>query len=172
MNGGSATWYGEACSGPLPVQFGYQGAANLQPTTASLATSFENAYYNGLDHTITPGLSQPVTVSGHAWWEVTYQVSYTNAAQGASWTDEQAAVVVVDPGTGNEPSAFFTSVPGSLDEASVATLVSSLQYSAPLGARRPAAHPTTTASDGADGGNPGNGNGDGHGGGDGGGSNP
>jgi hypothetical protein len=161
VNGGSATWYGEACSGPLPVQFGYQGAANLQPTAASLATSFENAYYSGLDHTITPGLSQPVTVSGHAGWEVTFQVSYTNAAaQGASWTDEQAAVVVVDPGTGNEPSVFFTSIPGNLDESNVTSLVSSLQYSAPVGVTPTAGAPSSAASDGA---NPGNGHGNGHG---------
>ena len=150
-----------ACSGPLPVQFGYQGAANLQPTAAQLATSFENAYYNGLNHTITPGLSQPLTVSGHAAWEVTYQVSYTNAAQGTTWTDEQAAVVVVDPGTGNEPSVFFTSVPGNLTESNVASLVSSLQYSAPLGVTNPADTPSGAASNGS--------GGDGHGGGDGGG---
>jgi hypothetical protein len=170
VNGGSATWYGEACSGPLPVQYGYQGAASLQPTTASLATSFENAYYSGLDHTVTPGISQPVSVSGHAGWEVTYQVSYTNAAgQGATWTDEQAAVVVVDPGTGNEPSVFFTSVPGNLTESNVTALVSSLQYSAPLGATNTptGGAPSGTASDGSGGGNPTNG----HDGGDGG-SNP
>ncbi len=165
VNGGSATWYGEACSGPLPVQFGYQGAANLQPTAASLANSFENAYYSGLDHTITPGISQPISVSGHPGWEVTYQVSYTNAtAQGATWTDEQAAVVVVDPGTGNEPSVFFTSVPGNLDESNVTSLVSSLQYSAPVGVTPTDGTPSSAASDGSGGGNPSNG----HDGGDGG----
>jgi len=172
VNGGSATWYGEACSGPLPVQFGYQGAASLQPTAASLANSFENAYYGGLDHTITPGISQPVSVSGRAGWEVTYQVSYTNAAaQGAAWTDEQAAVVVVDPGTGNEPSVFFTSVPGNLGENNVASLVSSLQYSPPLGVTNTPTDgtPSGVASDGTGGGNPGNGNG---GGGDGRGNHP
>lgn len=172
VNGGSATWYGEACSGPLPVQFGYQGAASLQPTAAALANSFENAYYGGLDHTITPGISQPVSVSGRAGWEVTYQVSYTNAAaQGAAWTDEQAAVVVVDPGTGNEPSVFFTSVPGNLGENNVASLVSSLQYSPPLGVTNTPTDgtPSGVASDGTGGGNPGNGNG---GGGDGRGNHP
>ena len=95
---------------------------------------------------------------------MTYTVSYTNAAaQGATWTDEQAAVVVVDPGTGNEPSVFFTSVPGNLGESSVSSLVSSLQYSAPVGVTPTGGAPSSAASDGS-------GNGNGHG--DGGGSNP
>jgi hypothetical protein len=171
VNGGATTWYGEACSGPLPVQYGYSGAASLSPTATALASSFQNTYYSGLDHTVTPGVSQPVTISGHPGWEVTYQVSYTNAAQGAAWTDEQAAVVVVDAGTGNEPAVFFTSVPGNLTESNVTALVSSLQYSTPVGVTpTPSGAPSSAASDGSGGGNPGNG--DGHGGGDGGGHNP
>jgi hypothetical protein len=56
-------------------------------------------------------------------------VTYTNAsAQGATWTDEEAAVVVVDTGT-DEPAVFFTSIPYTLNEANIPTLVSSLQLS-------------------------------------------
>ena len=128
INGGQQTWYGEACSGPLPQQYAYTGVQDLQTVTANLATTFQNAYYTALQHTITPEVSQPVSVSGHAGWEVTYQVSYTDAtAQGATWTDEQAAVIVADTGDGNTPAVFFTSVPGSLNESNVSTLVSSLQ---------------------------------------------
>src|SRR5689334_22434924 len=127
INGGSATWYGEACSGLLPVQYGYSGVANLQSTAENLAQTFSNAYYGALEHSLNGGQDQPVQVSGHAAWEVTYRVTYTNAqAQGATWTDEQAAVVVVDNGTG-QPAVFFTSIPSTLNEANVTTLVSSLQ---------------------------------------------
>jgi hypothetical protein len=149
-NSGPTTWYGEACSGPLPLQYGYSGVADLQGTAENLATTFENAYYNPLNHTVAPGSNNPVEVSGHAGWEVTYDVSYTSAsAQGATWTDEQAAVVVVDTGS-DDPAVFFTSVPDTLNEANIATLVSSLQLSAP-----PAA--TSTQPDGtvpSDGANP------------------
>jgi serine/threonine-protein kinase len=128
-NGGPATWYGEACSGPLPQQYGYSATSDLQTTAENLAMTFENAYYGALDHSITPGQDMPVQFSGHAAWEVTYDVTYTNAsAQGVAWTDERAAVVVIDNGT-NEPAVFFTSVPHSLNESHIPALVSSLRLS-------------------------------------------
>jgi Protein of unknown function (DUF2510) len=165
VNGGQTTWYGEACSGPLPLQYGYNGVGALGSTAQSLATAFENSYYNTLAHNpATPQVSQPIQVSGHAAWEVTYQISYTNAAsQGASWTDEQAAVVVVDTGAGNTPAVFFTSIPGNLDESNVASLVSSLQLSevpstsvstSPANAGAPSDQASDQASDGSGGNNP------------------
>jgi serine/threonine protein kinase len=85
---------------------------------------------------------QPVQVSGRSGWEVTYDVTYPNAAaQGATWTDEQAAVVVVDTGT-DKPAVFFTSVPSTLNEADVTTLVSSLQLTS---ARSPTGKATSKA---------------------------
>jgi hypothetical protein len=155
INGGSATWYGEACSGLLPQQYGYSGVANLQSTAENLAQTFSNAYYGSLDHSVNPEEDQPLQVSGHAGWEVTYDVSYTNAAaQGATWTDEQAAVVVVDTGT-EQPAVFFTSIPQNLDEDNVATLVSSLQLTSTstTTGQTDAATPGDTSQDGGNGGN-------------------
>jgi hypothetical protein len=145
VNGGSTTWYGEACSGPLPQQYGYAGSAQLQTTAVTLAQNFQNAYYSALNHTVTQGISQPVQVSGHVGWEVTYDIAYTDQAnQGETWSDEQAAVVVVDNGT-NQPAVFFTSVPANLDEGNVQTLVSSLALGTPASST-----PTdTTATDSA-----------------------
>ena len=163
INGGSTPWYGEACSGLLPVQYGYSGFANLQSTAENLAQTFSNAYYGALEHSLNVGQDQPLQISGHAAWEVTYGMTYTNAqAQGATWTDEQAAVVVVDNGT-NQPAVFFTSIPGTLNEANVTTLVSSLQLNSAAGT---AGQPdTATPTDGSqDGGNGDGGNGDGSGG--------
>ena len=112
VNGGSTTWYGEACSGPLPQQYGYTSTAQLETTAVNLAQTFQNAYYGDLNHTVTPELSQPVSVSGHVGWEITYDIVYTDQAdQGETWSDEQAAVVVVDNGT-TQPAVFFTSIPG------------------------------------------------------------
>ena len=128
INGGQTTWYGEACSGTLPAQYNYSGVGDLENTATNVAQTLENAYYNPLNHTIQPAVSQPITVSGHPGWEIEYQVNYTNAtAQGATWTTEDAAVVVADTGTGNAPVVFFTSVPDTLGETNVASLVSSLQ---------------------------------------------
>jgi hypothetical protein len=147
INGGSTTWYGEACSGLLPQQYGYSGVASLQSTTENLGQTFANAYYGALDHNVNQGEDQPLQVSGHAGWEVTFDVSYTNAtAQGATWTDEQAAVVVVDTGT-SQPAVFFTSIPQNLNEGNVTALVSSLQLtSASTTAGQPdTATPTDTS---------------------------
>jgi uncharacterized protein DUF2510 len=169
INGGSATWYGEACSGLLPQQYGYSGVANLQSTAENLAQTFSNAYYGALNHSVNPEEDQPLQVSGHAGWEVTYDVSYTNAAaQGATWTDEQAAVVVVDTGT-NQPSVFFTSIPQNLNEDNVTALVSSLQLTSTSTAagQTDTATPTDTAQNGGNGGNDGNGGNGGNGGNDG-----
>src|SRR5262249_32178254 len=141
----STTWYGEACSGLLPVQYGYSGVANLQSTAENLAQTFSNAYYGALDHTLNLGQDQPVQVSGHAAWEITYGMTYTDAQdQGATWTDEQAAVVVVDNGT-DQPAVFFTSIPDTLNEANVTALVSSLQLNSTATAGQP---DTTTPTDG------------------------
>ena len=128
ISGGQSPWYGEACSGPLPAQYNYSGVGDLENTATNVAQTLENAYYIPLSHTIAPMLSQPVSVSGHAGWEIEYLVSYTNAAaQGATWTTEEGAVVVADTGTGNTPVVFFTSVPDTLGPTNVGTLVSSLQ---------------------------------------------
>jgi hypothetical protein len=126
-NGQTSPWYAEACSGPLPTQYNYSGASDLENTATNVASTLGNAYYNALAHTTAPVLSQPVSVSGHAGWEVEYQLTYTNAAaQGATWTTEEGAVVVVDTGTGNTPVVFFASVPNTLGTTTVDSFVSSL----------------------------------------------
>src|SRR6185437_10178627 len=141
VNGGQTTWYGEACSGLLPQQYGYSGVANLQSTAENLAQTFSNAYYGDLNHNVNTGQDGPVQVSGHAAWQVSYDVAYDNAAaQGATWTDEQATVIVVDNGT-NQPAVFFTSIPNTLNEANVSTLGSSLQLTAAAGGGQATAAP-------------------------------
>ena len=128
INGGQTTWYGEACSGPLPAQYNYTGASDLENTATNVASTLGNAYYTALSNTSAPVLSQPVSVSGHPGWEIEYQLTYTNAAaQGATWTTEEGAVEVVDTGTGNTPVVFFASVPNTLGANTVNSLVSSLQ---------------------------------------------
>jgi hypothetical protein len=173
VNGGQTTWYGEACSGLLPVQYGYSGVASLQSTAENLAQTFSNAYYGALGHSVNSGQDAPVQVSGHPAWQVTYDVAYNNAAaQGATWTDEQAAVVVVDNGTG-QPAVFFTSIPDTLNEANVTTLISSLQLNATTAGQPDTATPTDGSQNGGNGGG-GNGGNGGNGGGanGGGGANP
>jgi Protein of unknown function (DUF2510) len=148
-NNGQVTWYGEACSGPLPQSYGYSSTADLQNAADSLASTFENAYYSALNPNITQGQDMSIQVSGHQAWEVTYDVSYPDAsAQGASWDDEEAAVVVVDTGQGSEPAVFFTSIPYTLNEGYIAALISSLQLGgAPAGTSTESA--TATPTDGS-----------------------
>jgi hypothetical protein len=145
INGGQTAWYGEACSGPLPTQYNYSGVGDLENTATNVAQTLENAYYNPLSHTAAPVLSEPITVSGHPGWEIEYMMTYTNAAaQGATWTTEEGAVVVADTGTGNAPAVFFTSIPENLNEGDVGTLVSSLQLTVVPTAST--VSPTATAS--------------------------
>jgi Protein of unknown function (DUF2510) len=125
-NNGPTTWYGEACSGPLPASYGYSGPQSLQGVAENLAGTFEGAYYSDLANNPSTTADQQITVSGHQAWEVGFDISYTNAQeQGLSWNDEQAAVVVVDNG-GSAPGVFFTSIPGNLNSANVSALVTSL----------------------------------------------
>lgn len=128
VNGGQ-TWYGVACSGPLPGQYGYTGVADLENTTTNLANTFSGVY-DALQHNFQQEVSQPVQVSGHAGWEVKFLVTYAQG-QGLSWNDELGAVVVTDLGPGVAPAVFYTSIPGNLGENNVDSLVSSLQVSVP-----------------------------------------
>ena len=153
-NGQAGNWYGNACSGPLPQQYGYNGVADLEPTAANLVNAFDPAYYSALQHTRTQVESQPLQVSGHAAWEVKFLMTYpTAAAQGLPWNTEMGAVVVVDMGAGQAPSVFYASVPSNLGMGNVDTLVSSLQLSgqtppatpAPAAGTPPAANPSATA---------------------------
>jgi hypothetical protein len=129
-NNGPATWYGEACSGPLPQSYGYSSTAQLQTTTENLAGTFSNAYYSGLSNSVIDGVDVPIQVDGHQGWEITYTVNYNNPGQGETWASEQAAVVLVDTGAGTAPAVFFTSIPQNLGETNIATLISSLQLTA------------------------------------------
>jgi hypothetical protein len=139
INGGQTTWYGAACSGPLPQQYGYNGVADLENTATNLVNTFNGAYYGALQHNFQPVVSQPVQVSGHAGWEIKFGMTYTNAqGQGATWSDEQGAVVVADLGPGLAPAVFYVSIPGNLGENNVDSLVSSLQVTAvPQGSASP-----------------------------------
>jgi hypothetical protein len=131
VNGGQTTWYGAACSGPLPQQYGYNGVADLENTATNLVNTFNGAYYGALQHNFQPVVSQPVQVSGHAGWEIKFDIAYTNAqAQGATWNDEQGALVVADLGQGLAPAVFYVSIPANLGENNVDSLISSLQLTA------------------------------------------
>jgi hypothetical protein len=131
VNGGQSTWYGVACSAPLPQQYGYSGVADLENVATNVVNTF-SGYYGMLQNNTAQQLSQPVQVSGHAGWEIKFLVTYTNPqGQGLSWSDELGAVVVTDLGSGVAPAVFYTSIPGNLGEKNVDSLVSSLQVSAP-----------------------------------------
>jgi hypothetical protein len=140
-NNGQPSWYGEACSGPLPQQYGYNGTADLESVATNLANTFNGTFYDALPHNFQTVESQPVSVSGYPGWEIKFLLTYTNP-QGLAWTNEMGAVVVADPGTGAPPAVFYVSVPGNLNEDNVDTLVSSLQLAA---VAPPAATATPTA---------------------------
>lgn len=142
---GSSNWYGNACSGPLPSQYGYTGVADLAATAQNLVNAFDPAYYATLPHTRAQVASQPMQVSGHPAWEVEFLMTYSTAAElKLPWTTELGAVVVVDRGTGQVPSVLYVSMPSNLGTSNVATLVSSLQLSAP--SPSPSGSPTASAA--------------------------
>jgi Protein of unknown function (DUF2510) len=127
VNGQQANWYGTACSGPLPAQFGYNGVQDLLNTTQNLVNTFENAYYKGVQATPSQIVSTPLQVSGHTAWEIRFLMTYPAGANpGMTWANELGAVVVVDRGAGQAPGVFYVSMPANLDENNVDSLVKSL----------------------------------------------
>jgi hypothetical protein len=161
---GQATWYGVACSGQLPAQYGYSGTTDLQNVDSALVNAFNGAYYAALPHTMSVTANQPLVVSGHPAWEMQFLVSYTSP-QGLPFSSELGAVVVADPQTGAAPAVFYVSVPSNLNEANVATLLSSLQLAAVAPAASSSAAPgaSLAASPAAPGPGPGQGPGQGNG---------
>jgi Protein of unknown function (DUF2510) len=132
INGGQTTWYGVACSASLPGQYGYNGVADLQNVATNIVQQFNGAYYGVLNHSFQQEVSQPVSVSGHAGWEIEFLMTYPQAQQeGLQWTDEEGAVVVADLGAMIPPAVFFVSVPGNLGVTNVDSLVSSLKLTVP-----------------------------------------
>jgi hypothetical protein len=155
-NGQQVNWYGEACSGPLPQQYGYNGVADLDPAAMNLLNAIDGPYYGALNHSRTQLASTPVSISGHPGWEIKYLMTYPDAAsQGLAWNSEEGAIVLADQGSGLPPAAFFVSVPSNLGVSTVDALVGSLTLSVTQqpGSAQPATAP------------PGNGNGNGDGGG-------
>jgi hypothetical protein len=121
-------WYGDACSGLLQQQFQYAGPADLQPVAMGVADAVDLAYYSAVQHYRTVEGSFAIHVSGHQAWEVTFQMSYPDAAgQGLTFSNEAGAVVVVDRGVGQAPAVFYASVPGNLGTSAVKSLVHSLR---------------------------------------------
>ena len=164
VNGGQTTWYGVACSGPLPQQYGYNGVADLENTATNLVNTFNGTYYGALQHNFQQEVSQPLQVSGHAGWEIKFLMTYTDSqGQGLSWNEELGAVVVADLGSGVAPAVFYTSVPGNLGESDVDSLVSSLTVNAPTQQPGGGGSPGDGGSPAAgDGGSPAAGGGDGN----------
>ncbi|HEX6448271.1 MAG TPA: DUF2510 domain-containing protein [Trebonia sp.] len=151
VNNGQTTWYGDACSGQLPAQYGYHSTADLQNVTNALVNAFNGAYYQVLPHNFQEVQSAPVAISGHPGWEIKFLQTYTSP-QGMAWTNELGAVVVADPGNGAPPAVFYVSVPGNLNEGNVDSLVSSLQLTAPAPPTSPAPPSPGQGGDGGNGG--------------------
>jgi len=161
-NGQQVNWYGEACSGPLPQQYGYNGVADLEPAAMNLLNAIDGPYYGALSHSRTQLASTPVSVSGHPGWEIKYLMTYPDAAsQGLAWNSEEGAIVLADQGSGLPPSVFLVSVPSNLNVATVDALVGSLTLTV---TQQPGSQPTTTQPGGGNGGGGGGGNGGGGGG--------
>jgi hypothetical protein len=111
------TWYGNACSGPLPRRFRAEGPAQ---TAWSMADAIQAVYYKALRHWVTVSRSSAVRVGGQPGWLAEFVVHY-DQGQHVAWSTELGAVVV----TGHV--VFYASVPDNLGAATVSALLSSLR---------------------------------------------
>jgi hypothetical protein len=139
-SGVNSAWYGSACSGLLSQQYPYTGVADLAQTATNLVNAFDPAYYNGLPHSRSNTVNNPLQVSGHPAWMVKFVMTYpTAASQGLPWQSELGAVVVVDRGTGQPPAVLFVTVPDNLGLSNVDVILQSAKLAAPPPATAPPA---------------------------------
>jgi hypothetical protein len=118
---GTATWYEDACSGPLPARF-RSGSQQAAPRLAALrlAGAVARSYF-GEPFVVTR--SAALLVGGQRAWQVWFHELYPG--QQLAWASADCVVVVVD--TGRVPAAFYASVPRNLGDSTVASLLSSLR---------------------------------------------
>ncbi|HLJ98272.1 MAG TPA: hypothetical protein VKU39_00025 [Streptosporangiaceae bacterium] len=117
--GQSVTWYGSACSGPLPGAFA--GTGPRGEAYAALR-AIGPAYYGMLRYTLHVTSSGAIRVGGAKAWRITYLVRYPGAR--LPWSAERGMLVVAGRGAGE---LYCVSVPGNLGTWVYTALVASLR---------------------------------------------
>jgi len=115
------TWYGSACSAPLPAEFRHD---SLSRAAAGVASALEPLYYGPLRHSRSALSSTAVRIGGRPAWMVSFMVRYPG--QHLAWTREFAAVVVVSRNE-RAPAVYYVAVPGNLGAGAFRTLLSSVR---------------------------------------------
>jgi hypothetical protein len=117
--GQSITWYGSACSGPLPATFSGIG---LHGEAAAVLHAIDPLYYGVLPHSLHVTSSRSVRVAGTKAWRITFVVHYLR--RGLPWSGEQGAIVITSSGAG---SLYYVSVPSNFSPWIYHALVASLR---------------------------------------------
>ena len=115
------TWYGSACSAPLPGKYRDD---SLSRAAAGVARALEQSYDGSLRHSRSALSSTAVRIGGKQAWMVSFTVRYPG--QHLRWSSEYAAVVVVS-GHGKVPAVYYVAVPDNLGASAFRTLISSLR---------------------------------------------
>lgn len=123
--GQRVTWYGRACSGPLPAAFA--GTGPRGEAYAALR-AIGPAYYGALRYTLHVTSSRAIKVGGVKAWRIAYLVRYPGAH--LPWSAERGALVVANRGAGE---LYCVSVPGNLGTWVYTALVASLRLSVSTG---------------------------------------
>ncbi|NUR90945.1 MAG: hypothetical protein HOY71_43305, partial [Nonomuraea sp.] len=112
---GDNDWIGNVYAGPLAELVPYAGADGLEDTAKALFMQFSTQFYEP-QHTTKIVQNKAMQIGDHKAWLLQFQLDFTAVAEknGYKWKKENAAIVLMDRGSGQRPTLLYLSVPDNL----------------------------------------------------------
>ncbi|MFI6919873.1 DUF2510 domain-containing protein [Nonomuraea spiralis] len=125
---GEKDWIGNAYAGPLAALIPYAGASGLEETAKVLFMQFSTEFYEP-QHTTKIIENKAVKIGDNQAWVMQFQLDFTAVAEtkGYKWKKENAALVLMDRGSGQRPTLLYVSVPDNLGTDVVGKVLGSLK---------------------------------------------
>ncbi|NUT12776.1 MAG: hypothetical protein HOQ38_20105, partial [Nonomuraea sp.] len=111
---GDNDWIGNVYAGPLAELVPYAGASGLEDTAKALFMQFSTQFYEP-QHTTKIVQNKAMQIGDRQAWVLQFQLDFTDAEKkGYKWKKENAAIVLMDRGSGQRPTLLYISVPDNL----------------------------------------------------------
>ncbi|WP_181019791.1 DUF2510 domain-containing protein [Nonomuraea typhae] len=124
---GKSNWIGNVYAGALNPLYPYQGTQSLGATANTVLATF--AGYYQLPHTRKLVKNEAIKIGDKDAWVLQFELDFSKVAKekGYKWKKENAAIVLMDRGTGERPTLLYVSVPDNLGTDVVNQVLSSLK---------------------------------------------